>query len=56
MPDRLWHVAIREPGGRTVQVDTPRAGPSWTGKPTLSATPWVRRERGRRASQATGGQ
>ncbi|MDQ3776259.1 MAG: hypothetical protein M3461_18830 [Pseudomonadota bacterium] len=33
-----WRVTITEPGGRTVEVDTPPAGPSPTGRPTPSAT------------------
>ena len=33
-----WRVAITEPGARTVEIDTPRAGPSPTGKPTPSTT------------------
>jgi hypothetical protein len=37
-PGPLWgRVAITEPGGRTIEVDTPRAGTSPTGKPTPSA-------------------
>jgi hypothetical protein len=36
-PDRLWRVAIREPGGQIAAVDTP-SGYLPSGKPTLSAT------------------
>ena len=33
-----WRVAITETGGRTVEVETPPAGPWPTGKPTPSPT------------------
>jgi hypothetical protein len=54
-PDRLWgRVAIQEPGGGTVEVDTPSGWTLTDWQAYAAPRPWVRRECDRRASQGSG--